>query len=509
MHEEQKPKSTETENLANTEIRPAPGAGRCALEFDRGTLLLRPGEGGAQPAAELPAAELPAAELPAAELPAVELPGVSFDRRVGAWRAPAWRYRQILTALVRAGVTIDNAARGFGELPLELQLARQPFPYQSEAVAAWFQGGRRGVVVLPTGAGKTYVAQLIAARLKLSALVITPTLDLMQQWYSVLAAGFDCAVGLVGGGHHDVRPLTVTTYDSAYLHMERLGNRFGLIVFDECHHLPSPAYAAAAELAIAPFRLGLTATPEREDGERLERLIGPIVYRREVHDLAGAYLAEYETVALRVQLSAEERQTYEQERQIYRDFVTRSGLRFGTRQAWSRFLWLTSSSEEGRRALLAYRSQKQIAQASGAKLRLLERLLLRHCHDRVLIFTSDNATVYRISRQFLIPAITHQTRIQERHTFLERFNRGDLPFLVTSRVLNEGVDVPAANIGIVLSGSGSVREHVQRLGRILRRQEGKQAVLYEVVTEDTAEEFVSSRRRQHHAYREAPTAPSC
>ncbi len=72
--------------------------------------------------------------------------------------------------------------------------------------------------------------------------------------------------------------------------------------------------------------------------------------------------------------------------------------------------------------------------------------------------------------------------------------------MVTSRVLNEGVDVPAANVGIVLSGSGSVREHVQRLGRILRRREGKRAVLYEVVAEDTAEEFTSSRRRQHGAY---------
>jgi len=72
---------------------------------------------------------------------------------------------------------------------------------------------------------------------------------------------------------------------------------------------------------------------------------------------------------------------------------------------------------------------------------------------------------------------------------------------VTSQVLNEGVDVPAAGVGIVLSGSGSVREHVQRLGRLLRKFEGKQAVLYEVVARGTAEEFTSEKRRQHHAYR--------
>ena len=161
---------------------------------------------------------------------------------------------------------------------------------------------------------------------------------------------------------------------------------------------------------------------------------------------------------------------------------------------------LTSRSEDGRRAFLAYRRQKSISQASGAKLRMLETLLERHRNDRALIFTSDNETVYRISRRFLIPAITHQTKIKERHETLARFNAGEYPFVVTSRVLNEGVDVPAANVGIVLSGSGTVREHVQRLGRILRRREGKRAVLYEVVAEDTAEEFTSSRRRQHGAY---------
>ena len=83
---------------------------------------------------------------------------------------------------------------------------------------------------------------------------------------------------------------------------------------------------------------------------------------------------------------------------------------------------------------------------------------------------------------------------------LQAFNAGEFPFLVTSKVLNEGVDVPAANVAVVLSGSGSVREHVQRLGRILRRAEGKQAILYEVVAEDTAERYVSQRRTQHSAY---------
>ncbi len=450
------------------------------LRFDRGTLIV---EGGEPPAG-------------------LELPGCTFDRRVGRHRAPARRYREVLTVLHRAGVEYENAAGGFGELDLRSRDVREPFPHQAEAAAAWFEAGRRGVVVLPTGAGKTFVAQMILERLGKSALIVTPTLDLMQQWYGVLETAFEMKVGLLGGGYHEIEPLTVTTYDSAYIHMERLGDRFALLVFDECHHLPGPSYTLAAEQSLAPFRLGLSATPEREDGaERiLETLIGPIVYRREIGELAGSYLSEYETVTLKVRLSDDEREVYLRERQIYRDFVSQHRLSLGSRGGWARFLMLTSSSEEGRRAFLGYRTQKAIAQASEAKLRLLERLLSRHRHDRMLIFTSDNETVYKISRRFLVPAITHQTKVKERHATLARFNAGDYPFLVTSRVLNEGVDVPAANVGVVLSGSGSVREHVQRLGRILRRAEGKQAVLYEVIAEDTAEEYTSERRRQHGAY---------
>lgn len=462
------------------------------LRFDRGTLLIDALAGAGSPAA-----------LPAG----LALPGCAFDSRVERWRAPAIRYRDIVLALRDAGLEYQDEARTYEKLELRRQQIRTPFPYQQEAAAAWWQGkGRRGrgrgVVVLPTGAGKTFLAQLILEKAGCSTLVLTPTLDLMQQWYGVLSADFDHEVGLIGGGYYEPRPITVTTYDSAYIHMERLGGQYGLLVFDECHHLPGPSYALAAEAAIAPFRLGLTATPEREDGEerRLEQLIGPVVYRREIRELAGEYLAEYETVQVPVRLPEEERRRYQEERQIYREFLQEHRLRLGDPGGWARFLMLTSRSEAGRRAFLAYQTQKRIAQASEAKLTRLGSLLHRHRHDRVLIFTSDNDTVYRISRHFLIPAITHQTKIKERQEALSRFNAGEYPFLVTSKVLNEGVDVPAASVGIVLSGSGSVREHVQRLGRILRRAEGKQAVLYELVAEDTGEVFVSSRRRRHSAY---------
>jgi superfamily II DNA or RNA helicase len=359
------------------------------------------------------------------------------------------------------------------------------------------------VVVLPTGAGKSHVALVAIDAKRRSTLVVAPTLDLVRQWYDLLATTFGGPIGVVGGGEHDVRPITVTTYDSAFLHMEHLGSRFGLVVFDECHHLPSAGYALAARACLAPFRMGLTATPERADGRdaELTALIGPIVYRKDIVELSGDYLAEYETERVSIDLSPEERAEHDAERALYREFVTSHGIRMSQPSGWGEFIMLSSQSAEGRRAMAAYRRQREIAFAPAGKLAYLEHLLHRHREDRAILFTQDNATAYGIARRFLVPVITHQTKVRERSAILRGLAEGTYRAVVTSKVLNEGVDVPDANVAVILSGSGSVREHVQRLGRILRKKGDKRAVLYELVTEATTETYTSERRREHSAYR--------
>lgn len=457
------------------------------LTFDAGTLLV----------------EKLGRDAPAAHVP----PECAWDARVGRYRAPAFKYREVVThftRLSRAGVfAFEDRARRYACLSLVHRAVREPFEHQREAVARWIECGRRGLVVLPTGAGKSYVAEMAIVSAQRSTLVVAPTIDLMNQWYDVLTTAFGEPVGLLGGGYHEVRDLTVATYDSAYIHMDALGDRFGLLVFDECHHLPSPTYLFAAESAIAPYRLGLTATLARSDGREalLTERVGALVYERGIKDLAGEYLADYDVVKIAVALSDEEALRYEEQREVYKQFLRNKGINMASPEGWGQFIMLSARSSEGRRAFLAYREQKQIAIASAGKLRVLEGLLRQHARDRVLVFTNDNETVYRISRAFLIPALTHQTDLKERREILERFNAGQYPAVVTSRVLNEGVNIPSANVAVILSGTGSVREHVQRLGRILRRKEGKRAVLYEVVTEGTVEERVSERRREHDAYR--------
>jgi superfamily II DNA or RNA helicase len=431
------------------------------------------------------------------------LPGCRFDPRSGTHRAEARCYRDIVEHLVRLRLPYKDEVRTWQQkTPWPLRSTREPFPHQKEALEAWWQNGGRGVVVLPTGTGKTHVALMAIERAARPTLVITPTIDLLNQWYGELLDAFGEPVGLLGGGDYDLQPLTVSTYDSSYIHYQRFGNRFGLLIFDECHHLPGQSYMEAAIGSIAPYRLGLTATPERSDARDalLPDLIGPIIYRREIPQLAGVFLAEYRVERLFVDLSPEEQEQYRQARDQYRGFVMAHGISMSSQGAWQRFIMETTRSPEGRAAFLAYRAQKQLAQAAPAKIHLLGRLLDRHHQDRILIFTADNATVYQIASRFLVPAITYQTKAKERRKILQRFHAGEYPILVTGQVLDEGVDIPAANVGVILGGSGSTRQHVQRLGRLLRRHGEKQALLYEVVTRGTAEEFTSERRRQHHAY---------
>jgi len=457
-----------------------PGSSVVSLRFMAGTLELR-----GWPAGQ---------SLPAS---------CEWDVRSACHRAPAVAYADVVREIVSTKTPYEDEARRYTELESVPRAERTPRPYQAEALEAWRRSRARGVVVLPTGAGKSHVAVLAIAEKKRSTLVVAPTLDLVRQWYDLLTTTFGGPVGVLGGGEHDVQSLTVSTYDSLHLHAEHLGARFGLIVFDECHHLPSTAYALAARACIAPFRLGLTATPERADAREIEldRLIGPIVYRKDIVELSGDYLAEYETERVSVTLAPEERVLHDAERAIYRAFVTRHGIRMTEPSGWGEFVMLSSRSEEGRRAMAAYRKQREIAFAPAAKLDYLEHLLHVHRNDRAILFTQDNATAYAIARRFLVPVLTHKTKVRERSALLAGLAAGTYRAIATSKVLNEGVDVPDANVAVILSGSGTVREHVQRLGRILRKKGDKRAVLYELVTEATTETYTSDRRREHSAYR--------
>ncbi|AHF99847.1 helicase [Halostagnicola larsenii XH-48] len=451
----------------------------------------------------------------------LESPSLEFesDSRTGTYRVPGFQYAALLEALEHSTdntgtdvsadrVTIDDRVLSVEHIP-QLESAYTLREYQETALERWLETDSSpgnddcppapaGVLELPTGSGKTVIGLKAIEHLSRPTLIVVPTIDLLEQWERELEREFEVPIGRFGGGEQRLEVITVSTYDSAYLKADSVGDRFGLVVFDEVHHLGGEGYRDIARLLAAPARLGLTATFERPDDahEVVADLVGPLVHRIEVDELAGDHLAPYDMKRLEVSLTDEEREEYERNQSIFTDYLASSNIRMQSGSDYQELVKRSGNDAEAREALLARQRAREITRGSDAKIRALESILDEHRGERIIVFTASNDLAYEVSERFLIPTITHRTGTEERREILERFREGTYSRVVTSNVLDEGVDVPDASVAIVLSGSGSEREFTQRLGRILRpKDDGGRALLYEVVSRETSEERVADRRR--------------
>ncbi|MGH9917259.1 MAG: DEAD/DEAH box helicase, partial [Nitrososphaerales archaeon] len=380
-----------------------------------------------------------------------KVPYSTWDDRVRAFRAQGLYYREILEFLKKSELsTIKDSVEDLPPCP-ELKCRTVTMRgYQKRSLGAWDKAGRRGVIVLPTGAGKTVIAMKAIELVNQPAVVIVPTLDLLEQWRKRVQEELGIQeVGVYGGGENTVRAVTICTYDSAYIRAGELGNRFSLLIFDEVHHLPGESFRQIAEMFTAPYRVGLTATYEREDMLHLElpRLIGGVVYRLKPEDLAGRYLSDFRLEKVNVELTADEKEEYERNYKAFTHYLEENRIWLNSPIAFQRFIMRSGRDPQARRALLARNRALSIAFNSEAKLDRLEEILHTNPDERVLVFTQHNDLVYKISRRFLLPFITHTTAKEERFDVLKSFREGSYRAIVTSKVLDEGIDVPEASIG--------------------------------------------------------------
>ena len=438
------------------------------LFFDKGTLLLK-GE--------------------------VGTPYGKWDPRVSGYRIKALHYRDVLAYFKESKIAYEDYVQ---QLPpretIKSKISLRP--YQTKALSKWQKAQNRGVLVLPTAAGKTFIALEAIHLLEKQTLIVVPTLDLIDQWRKRIREWLSLESGAVGGGENTLRMITVATYDSAYLQAPVLGNKFMLLVFDEVHHLASPSYMQIAEMYIAPYRMGLTATYERVDERHrlLPRLVGDLLCTVEVRELTGKHLAPYTYERKYVELSSQEQQLYRREMAIFRSYLREKRIRMRSPKDFQRFIMRTGRDPQAREALLARNRALKLAMNSKEKIQALAKELNTNINEKTLIFTLHTDLVYTVSRRFLIPAITYLTPKEERREILENFRKGNYKAIVTSQVLDEGIDVPDATVGYILSGTGSTRAYIQRLGRLLRKVEGKQARLVEIVSKETMEVRISHRR---------------
>ena len=158
----------------------------------------------------------------------------SFQWIKGRWRCEGYHYPTLHEWLKTENIK-DSVPR-WQQLDLTISDDREPHDYQLEAIEAWQAADCRGSIVLPTGAGKTFVAIQAIAQVKRSTIVVAPTIDLLHQWYARLANAFETDIGVYYGGEKTIQAITVTTYHSAGDLIADHGNQFNLILYDEVHH---------------------------------------------------------------------------------------------------------------------------------------------------------------------------------------------------------------------------------------------------------------------------------
>ena len=343
--------------------------------------------------------------------------------------------------------------------------------YQKGAVAGFWEGGS-GVVVLPSGAGKTIVGAAAMARASSTTLILVTNTVAGRQWRSELLRRTSLAeseIGEYSGERKEIRPVTIATYQvmtarrgGEYLHLDLFDARdWGLIVYDEVHLLPAPVFRMTADIQ-SRRRLGLTATLVREDGREGDvfSLIGPKRYDAPWREIeAQGWIAPAECTEVRVTLTEDERMSYA---------VAEADERYK--------MCATALSKHG----------------------VVERLVQKHSNDRVLVIGAYLDQLDALGRSLDAPVIQGSTRTKERERLFEAFRTGEITTLVVSKVANVSIDLPEAGVAIQVSGTfGSRQEEAQRLGRVLRpKADGRSAHFYTVVSRDTLDQEYAAHRQR-------------
>jgi superfamily II DNA or RNA helicase len=391
-------------------------------------------------------------------------------------------------------------------------------PWQAEAFAAW-STTCRGVVEAVTGTGKTRLA-MAAIRSVVDhggrGLVLVPTLELQDQWVRELrAAAPDVRVGRMGGGHdgdlfaHQV--VVATPHSAAAVPVDLPPGVPGLLVADEAHRYGAPTWGAALHDVFA-MRLALTATYERNDegvDDVLRPYFGEVVHRYGYdRAVADGTVAPFSIAIASVDLDASEKAAYEaadrRARQLRRELVGPLGMPKEPRALFAAVAAVVAKANQGgedgaqvracREYLVRVRERRDVAATAAGKLRVCEAVAPGLRDRRSLVFTdtveqADDAARLLAAAGVDAETVHGQLTDDRRRIRLAQFRRGRLDALVAPRVLDEGVDVPAADVALVLAAFRTRRQMVQRLGRVLRlKDDGREARLVLAVAAGTAED---------------------
>ena len=283
-------------------------------------------------------------------------------------------------------------------LPCTLHPTFQLRDYQKKAMQAWQHASNRGMIILPTGAGKSHIGLFTITLIQKRTLIVVPTIELMEQWHQRICTSFKLdsnkvplkeLFGRFGGNHKNIRPITITTYNSGYLYLKKFQNYFGLLIFDEVHHLAGKKFRKIAEGTIAQARMGLTATLQESDDlySILSKIVGPIVYQESKEVLTeSGNLAKFEHRKVRVKLLPEIYKNYLDEQMIYKTYLKKFGFQSN---AFQQMIFRANRDPGAKRAIIAYNRARKISFNAENKINAIQNLFSHHPKDRILLFCEN------------------------------------------------------------------------------------------------------------------------
>jgi len=414
---------------------------------------------------------------------------LSYDRAYKVFVVKPFAYYALKKILEENGLSIKEP--DFNER-FDIEFTGELRQYQMEAVNTWKEKGMRGVIALPTGSGKTVIGVAALAESKVPTLIVAFTKEQLLQWKEAIL-NFSTAkeVGLFYSKEKTIRDITVTTYQTAFRHIGELWDKFNLIIIDEVHHLPADKFRTIAENCIARYKLGLSATPYREDGrhEYLFSLMGGVVYYKDASELiAKGYLAPYDMIQVKVELTPLEKKKYFELIKKFRSLSKGRSV-----------MELVKAIKRGdvgaMNAMKVYAEIKRVINLSENKIRKVNEIVDNEKGNKILIFTQYVEQAEKIAEVCGAMLLTGKTPQREREEIVKSFKSSPSGILVLTTVGDEGLDIPDANVGIIVAGTSSRRQFIQRLGRLLRSSKGKKATLYEIIVKGTSEEYQSKKRR--------------
>jgi len=367
--------------------------------------------------------------------------------------------------------------------------------WQRAALNHWRAAQSRGIVQAITGAGKTLIAVTAirdAAAQGIQSLVIVPTTPLISQWEQTLVDSLPgIRVARQGGGAgqrwtSEGADVVVSTVQTAAKHIpNKTTASTMLLVADEAHHYAAKTFRP---LVRAPFAmsLGLTATLQRQDEADLSFLIptlGPIVYQLDYAEaLEAKVVAPFDVVLLGVDMDPQERADYQELASRIEALANRTrSAAFPNASDVDLHGQIVSLAGRGgpgietaREYVRSLQELRDLLDSSPAKMDALETLLGDiHASHGTLLFTQSielaRAAAKKLNGLGVSTAtLTAEHTHEERQNALTRFATGAIQVLIAPQLLDEGIDVPEADLAIVLSASRTRRQMVQRMGRVIR-----------------------------------------